>query len=155
MPAATSFRVTAVGAVMLSKTGPGHRAGSSRVVACMASAGGGITSGGGFGNLTAGGGATPDWQLAAVRRYIVQHANLSSWPMQPNINPGFEYLVACPNGTEGDWSSCTYGRGYPDLALMGAQVRGTETGSQVTNRQFQLFGAIGGANCRLRPWTLP
>ena len=113
--------MTAVGAVMLSKTGPGGR--PSRVVACMASAGGAITSGGGFGNLTAGGGATPAWQLPEVRAYIARYANLSSWPMQEAVNPGFEYLVSCPNGTEGNLSSCTYGRGYPDLALMGAQVR--------------------------------
>lgn len=130
---------------MKSKTGPKSR---SQISACMSSAGGGITSGGGFGNLTYGGGPTPAWQLAAVRRYIDSHSHLSSWPMQADVNPGFEYLVSCPankaadNGTDGEMPNasfssrgsssslekdnapivCTYGRGYPDLSLMGAQA---------------------------------
>ena len=114
------IRFTAVGAVMLSRTRPGDP--RSRLVSCMASAGGLITSGGGFGNLTEGGGATPAWQLSAVRRYIQENANRSTWPMQPDVNPGFDYLTACPNTTEADLRTCTYGRGYPDLSLMGAEV---------------------------------
>ena len=111
----------------------------------MASAGGLITSGGGFANLTSGGGATPAWQLPAVLRYIRAHSHLPSWPMQERVNPGFSYLVSCPNSTNTgksadrgrtshpgsrskklsqtqDLSSCTYGRGYPDLSLLAAQT---------------------------------
>ena len=99
-------RVTAVGATMMSRTRSG---GPPEHVACMASAGGVITTGGGFANLTSGGGATPRWQVKVVSQYIEAHKNASTWPLQRELNPGYDYLVSCLNTSSS--KPCIYGRG--------------------------------------------
>ena len=92
---------------MMSRTRPG---GHPEYVACMASAGGVITTGGGIANLTSGGGATPRWQAKVVSQYIEAHKKESTWPLQRGLNIGYDYLVSCLN-TSSSNESCIYGRG--------------------------------------------
>ena len=85
---ATSPYVTAVGGTM----GPNNAGGGSEI-ACQATQGGVITSGGGFSTYY----PTPDWQAAVVTQYLNTSASSPS-PPAGGFNPG--------------------GRGYPDLALL-------------------------------------
>ncbi len=98
-------------------------AAAAEFTACMTAAGGGITSGGGFGNLTNGGVPTPSWQLTEVQNYIKAHRQLDSWPLNQTLNPYANCSITCGQlGAAYALDGCVYGRGFPDIALLGGGV---------------------------------
>ena len=105
-----------MGATMQTKTGPTS---DIELTACLWAAGGGVTSGGGFGNVTGGGVPTPTWQLKAVNKYIKDHRDLPSWPLQPDLNPYANDSVTCSRGKT---NKCVFGRGIPDISLIGSNT---------------------------------
>ena len=116
-PAASPW-VTAVGAVMEARVAPERQ---PELVACMSSIGGAITSGGGFGNVSIG--TTPAWQAKVVRRYVASQQANPGWPLSPaNARRSGSWSKRCTQPSKGRPSSCVYGRGYPDLSLVGAAV---------------------------------
>ncbi|GAX74705.1 hypothetical protein CEUSTIGMA_g2153.t1 [Chlamydomonas eustigma] len=113
------MRVTSVGATMEVKTAPDAKA---VFCASMAAAGGTITSGGGFGNISQHGSPVPSWQQAVVHKYINSHKHLPSWPLQPKLNPSAHYNVKCSKKSNGSTKGCVYGRAFPDISLIGTNV---------------------------------
>ncbi len=115
------LQVTAVGATEKIRTSVNATA--TEFTACMSIAGAIITSGGGFGSL-AYGGETPSFQLKEVQNYIKAHRNLDSWPLSLNksANPYANYSVTCGQQGATTLDGCIYGRGFPDIALLGGGV---------------------------------
>lgn len=114
-----------LGAVMEARVAPGRR---PELVTCMASIGGLITGGGGFGNATFG---SPAWQRTAVERYVASQRHKPTWPLSSarHATNGAAWAVDCRGGggpaaanagQQGE--RCTYGRGLPDLSLVGAAI---------------------------------
>ena len=101
------------------------------MVTCMAAAGGRISSGGGFGAVSS---PTPSWQYTAVQRYISGHRDLDSWPLNPDSNNQSSISADCEpyHVTPTLIRPCVYGRGFPDLALIGTSVP-TLVSGQVTD----------------------
>ena len=87
----------------------------------MAAAGGRISSGGGFGAVSS---PTPSWQLKAVQKYISAHRSLDGWPLNPDNNNMSWISADCDayHITPTKTRPCVYGRGFPDLALVGVSV---------------------------------
>ena len=115
LPASSPW-VTAVGAVMHSRTHPGAK---PSLVACSAGGGSLVTSSGGFGFYNdAHSPGLPSWQKAVVTAYINAHKGDPTWPLQPSLNP---YANVSFNSSTGGGAT-TYGRGFPDIALVGMNV---------------------------------
>lgn len=139
-PAASPW-VTAVGSVMQLRTSPNNS--KPQLVATMSLAGS-FCSGGGFGILDSHipSSPLPKWQKKVVLNYIANQSGHPSWPLNTKFNPLTSYSVnisSCSliDKMTGKISGCSYGRGYPDLALMGQSI------PIVTSGQF---GFVGGTS---------
>lgn len=132
---ASSPYVLAVGATQGPETG-------SAETACLADAGGGITTGGGFSNLY----STPSWQHEAIGTYfdqVFQSESTKPFVSNSQASPGFQYPNPMFNRN---------GRGFPDISAMGSRyivvvnatyyiVSGTSASTPVVAGMLSLINA--------------
>ena len=122
---AASPWVTAVGAVMPIRTSPDNP--NPQLVSTMTTAGALITSAGGFSLLSpqyVPSSPIPPWQAKVVNSYINSQSRRPSWPLNVKTNPLANYSMNCSSydPVSGLGKDCKYGRGYPDLSMLGHNI---------------------------------